>query len=387
MISAVIIAGAGEKAFCAGGDVAALAIANQKDPVAGPDETTRYFQLEYSLDHLVATYTQPYIAYMDGITMGGGVGLSVHAPLRIATERTVFAMPETTIGFFPDVGASFFLPRLDGALGKYLALTSERLDGANSYYAGVATHFVHSSTLGALTARLAELPFKDYESLEQRLRHLDAAIAEFDSGLPEDQPMKLIGEVRAALDWCFGQPTLNGIIAALQKEKREGTEATKAWASRTLDTMVQRSPTSVQVAARQMELAKRWSIRQTFQRESGMARAFMKHPDFTEGVLARLVEKRAPKWNPRSLDLVPEKEVEQFFLDEGTDLPLLSNRDYTEYPHSQYEWLGLPSEREVDAYVRQANKLSQVIEHFMETRPGKSGVREKVEEILDRKME
>lgn len=125
----IVIKGAG-RAFCAGGDVAALAEANQKGE-QGQQESKDYFALEYKLDHLIATYPKPYVAFIDGITMGGGVGLSVHAPIRIATEKTVFAMPETTIGFFPDVGASFFLPSMDGEIGTYLALTSEQLKGVN----------------------------------------------------------------------------------------------------------------------------------------------------------------------------------------------------------------------------------------------------------------
>lgn len=130
LANAIIIKGAG-RAFCAGGDVAALAEWNKEGP-QGQNRSSDYFALEYKLDHLIATYSKPYIAFMDGITMGGGVGLSVHAPIRIATEKTVFAMPETTIGFFPDVGASFFLPRMDGQLGTYLALTSEQLKGVNA---------------------------------------------------------------------------------------------------------------------------------------------------------------------------------------------------------------------------------------------------------------
>lgn len=148
MANVIIIKGAGQrdgggkfndskktlpKAFCAGGDVAALAIYNQQGP-DGQQKSKDYFGLEYKLDHLIATYTKPYIAFMDGITMGGGVGLSVHAPFRIATERTVFAMPETAIGFFPDVGATFFLPRLDGMVGTYLALTGEKLKGVQAMY-------------------------------------------------------------------------------------------------------------------------------------------------------------------------------------------------------------------------------------------------------------
>lgn len=129
LANVIIIKGNG-RAFCAGGDVAALAELNQQG-TEGQQQSSDYFGLEYKLDHLIATYSKPYVAFMDGITMGGGVGLSVHAPFRIATENTVFAMPETTIGFFPDVGASFFLPRMDGQMGTYLALTSEQLKGVD----------------------------------------------------------------------------------------------------------------------------------------------------------------------------------------------------------------------------------------------------------------
>ena len=389
MISAVIIAGAGEKAFCAGGDVAALALHNQKGG-NGPDESARYFALEYTLDHLVATYRQPYIAYMDGITMGGGVGLSAHAPLRVATERTVFAMPETTIGFFPDVGASFFLPRLDGRLGAYLALTSERLNGASAYYAGVATHFVHSSSLGDLTTRLSELVFKDDEPREARLRHLDAAIAEFDSGLPEDQPMSFVGgKIRAAIDRCFAPETLDGILSALREEQASSDAETAAWAKKTLDALAQRSPTSLHVTVKQLAIAARyrWGIAQTFRREFGMARHCMTQPDFTEGVLARLVEKRQPKWSPAEPEAVRAQDVDDFFMDEGEDLPLVSRGDYAEYPHSGYAWLGLPSQKEVETVVKGGEMEigDQVVQHFVKERPGKPGVQEKVEEILERK--
>ena len=136
MASIIVIKGAGPNAFCAGGDVRVLAKQNRtkegNPSKEGIRKSTEYFALEYTLDHLIATYSKPYVAFMDGATMGGGVGLSMHAPFRIATERTVFAMPETKIGFFPDVGASFFLPRMDGELGMYLALTSEVLNGVDT---------------------------------------------------------------------------------------------------------------------------------------------------------------------------------------------------------------------------------------------------------------
>ena len=129
MANVIVMRGAG-RALCAGGDVAQLAEWN-KDGPEGQEKSKNYFALEYNLDHLIATLKKPYVSYMDGITMGGGVGLSVHAPFRIATENTVFAMPETTIGFFPEVGGTFFLPRMDGELGAYLALTSEQVRGVD----------------------------------------------------------------------------------------------------------------------------------------------------------------------------------------------------------------------------------------------------------------
>jgi 3-hydroxyisobutyryl-CoA hydrolase len=129
MANVIVMRGAG-RALCAGGDVAQLAEWNKEGP-EGQERSKNYFALEYNLDHLIATLKKPYISYMDGITMGGGVGLSVHAPFRIATENTLFAMPETTIGFFPEVGGTFFLPRMDGELGTYLALTSEQVRGVD----------------------------------------------------------------------------------------------------------------------------------------------------------------------------------------------------------------------------------------------------------------
>lgn len=190
--------------MCAGGDVAALAKQNATEE--GQKKSAEFFALEYKLDHYIATYSKPYVAFMDGITMGGGVGLSVHAPLRVATERTVFAMPETSIGFFPDVGGSFFLSRLDGELGTYLALTSETLKGVHNLYAGIATHYLHSSSLGDVEQRLSELKFKDYDTLEDRIRAIDITLEEFSTGLPQEG-FTLGGETRKLIDKSVIIPT------------------------------------------------------------------------------------------------------------------------------------------------------------------------------------
>ena len=390
MANILIISGAGPKAFCAGGDVAALAQQNTSGP-QGQQQSQAYFGLEYQLDHLIATYSKPYIAYMDGITMGGGVGLSVHTPIRIATERTLFAMPETTIGFFPDVGGSFFLPRLEGKIGTYLALTSERLKGVNAFYAGVATHYIDSSTLPSLTARLAELQFKDYEDLRTRLATIDSTIAEFDSGLPHDELMLLAGERRRAIDRCFRSTSIEGILTALEKETNRdpATDPTniRNWATETLETLSQRSPTSLRVALRQMQLGPKWSIAETFEQEHALAGKFMTRPDFTEGVSARLIRKPAttPVWNPPTLDGVSDADVDDMFRptpgEQRLQLINPSRTNYREYPHQ----MGLPRENDIEAFVRQGGKsANQVLKHFLRLKNQRVGVKEKVGEVLER---
>lgn len=393
LASLVIVSGAGPKAFCAGGDVAALAKQNRSDGPAGREKSTAYFALEYHLDHLIATYQKPYVAYMDGITMGGGVGLSVHAPIRIATERTVFAMPETTIGFFPDVGGSFFLPRLDGFLGRYLALTSEQIRGVNAFYTGVASHYIDSSSLPNLTARLGEIEFKDYESMEDRLRTIDATIEEFHSGLPHDERPVFVGHLREAIDRCFSPDTMEGIISALETERAkprtQSSEAVHAWTSRTLDQLASRSPTSLKATLKQLILGSQWDITSAFEREYSLAAAFMAHLDFEEGVTARLINKPAttPQWNPSALSQVNGKEVERMFLYDKTKKLNLDDRyGYRSYPYR--DLLGLPSEESIESRVKPGGMTKvQLLAQVMRERQGRDGVRQKVEEVLQRKCE
>ncbi|KAK5119112.1 hypothetical protein LTR62_000323 [Meristemomyces frigidus] len=397
LANVVVIKGEG-RAFCAGGDVAALALQNKKGR-EGQQESKDYFALEYKLDHLIATYTKPYVAFIDGITMGGGVGLSLHAPFRIATENTVFAMPETTIGFFPDVGASFFLPRMDGQVGMYCALTSEQLKGVDVFWAGIATHYLHSSSLPDLEARLAELQFKDYDNMAHRLKIIDSTIEEFATGLPHDRPASgsaVGGNTRAAIDYVFQQQnTVENVMSALRglvvNEPKDPNDAKapqeiEDWAARTEKTILQRSPTSVKVTMRQLREGASWSIAETFRKESVIADRFMEHPDFVEGVSALLINKpkTTPNWSPPSLDEVSKDTVAQFF-DPQPELQLLSEGNYTDYPHT---FIGLPREREVAEFVNAAKSgmgREEVVKHFVSVRNGKQGVREKVEEILMRK--
>lgn len=369
----------------------------------GDPGIANYFGSEYRLDHLIATYRKPYIAYMDGITMGGGVGLCVHAPFRIATDRTRFAMPETSIGFFPDVGASFFLPRLEGSIGTYLGLTSKQLSGVDTYYTGLATHYIHHTTLPSLTARLGELEFKDYESLSRRLSLINDTIEEFSSSLPHGQPMGIAGEKREAIDRCFSHDSMEGIIEALEAEKQG---ALKSWAETTLGQLFERSPTSLKVTLRQMIVGKRWNISEAFQREFHLATRVLAHPDFVAGVSARLLTKppTKPQWNPSSLEAVPASDVDDFFLVQGQErLPLIGDdARWTEYPTS----FGLPVENDVKAAVKDVHddmskkKKQQPQQHqqhskntdiarvqavFRKRYGGKVGVAEKVKDVLERK--
>jgi 3-hydroxyisobutyryl-CoA hydrolase len=383
MAGVVIMKGNG-RAFCAGGDVAELAKWNQEGP-EGQQRSSDYFGLEYKLDHLIATYTKPYVAFMDGITMGGGVGLSIHAPFRIATENTLFAMPETTIGFFPDVGASFFLPRMEGALGTYLALTSEQLKGVDAFYHGVATHYIHSSTLQQLESRLAELQFPDYMPLNERFKIINATIEEFSTGLPSPTP-HIAGALRKTIDSVFhaDQPDIAAIMTSLQTVAKSSTtpKDIQTWAKKTIETIQTRSPISVSVTLQQMRIGRQWSIAQTFQKEYDIASTFMSHPDFVEGVTARLINrtKKRPKWSPNNLDAVLKRDVDAFFASQDTKLPLISQVDYREYPHA---WIGLPREEEI---LREAGgKTHQdVVEVLLERYEGKQGVREKIAEVLAR---
>ncbi|KAA6408410.1 MAG: 3-hydroxyisobutyryl- hydrolase [Lasallia pustulata] len=353
LANVIIMAGTGPKAFCAGGDVAALAQLISKEGARGIQKSKDYFALEYRLDHLNATYSKPYIAYMDGITMGGGCGLSMHAPLRIATERTLFAMPETSIGFFPDVGASFFLPRLDGHTGTYLALTSSRLHGVNAFYAGIATHYIDSSSLGALTARLAELP---------------ALFA---------------GPLRQAIDRCFHHHALEDILAALRREE-QSAGATAAWAAQTRRALAERSPTSLKVALRAMRVAARWSIAETFQREWALAGKMVEHPDFVEGWRRAGGEAGAgADVDAGSVEEVGVEEVDRFFrVEGGRKLELLEGgMDYSEYP---FAGLGLPAEGRWRGWLGRGEGEGGGGGGFVRARRGKVGVREKVEEVLGR---
>lgn len=288
-VAAVFVTGAGEKAFCAGGDIRAL-YDSGKTP--GDSLTRDFYRVEYQLDRLIKRYPKPYIAAIDGVVMGGGVGVSVHGSHRVATERTLFAMPETGIGLFPDVGGSYFLPRLPGRTGLYLALTGARLRAADCHYAGIATHHVPAARLEELEAALAE-------SREAA----DTTIAGFHTP-PGPAPL---AEQRAEIDRLFAGESIKAIMEALAAE---GTE----WAASVHATMATKAPLSQKATFRQLARGAKLAFEDCMVMEYRMSQAAMAAPDFYEGVRAAVLDKDGkPVWSPATLKDATEAMVDAWF--------------------------------------------------------------------------
>jgi enoyl-CoA hydratase/carnithine racemase len=277
-VHAVVVEAAGGRAFCAGGDIRTIrahALAGECDAIEA------FFSEEYALNLMIDEYPKPYVALIDGICMGGGIGISVHGQMRVATEAATFAMPETAIAMLPDVGASFILPRLPGALGIFLGLTGTRMVGADAVHAGIATHFVRKAELSALSRVLP----KDGV----------ASVAVHAGTLP---PFSLAPH-RAAVDRCFGAGSVAEIIARLEAE---GT----GWARETLATLRTMSPSSVLWSFEVMRRGAQLSLADCLRMELKLTRYVTAHPDFAEGVRAMVVDKdRKPKWQPARIEDVP----------------------------------------------------------------------------------
>ncbi|ORZ19549.1 ClpP/crotonase-like domain-containing protein [Absidia repens] len=366
-------------AFCAGGDVKAVVDYASEGK---HEKAAEFFKEEYQLDHMISTLETPYVSIMDGVTMGGGVGLSVHAPFRIATENTLFAMPETKIGFFPDVGGSFFLSRLDGHLGVYLGLTGKRLKAADVLYAGVATHYVPSSRLPALEARLAELDNVSHDVV-------NGVIEEFSGELDQEAGFSLGGDVRAAIDRCFKYDNLKDIVEAVKKEE----QANPAWAQETLKYLTSMSPTSLKVSLQQIRSGATLTIAQCFKMEFHLLQKFLAGHDFKEGVYKTLVHRgQKSEWQPATLDDVDDLKIKADYFNAPSDLTLdmLTTKDFKQYPHRKYM---LPTEDDIKNVVtgeaadvgNYALTRDEVVDYLVRERNGKQGVKQKVNEVLARK--
>ncbi|KAI8621029.1 ClpP/crotonase-like domain-containing protein [Chytriomyces sp. MP71] len=362
--SSILLSAVEGKAFCAGGDIKALTQAKTGKPedVAA---AVGFMQNEYELNHLIGTVKTPLVALLNGIAMGGGIGLSVHAPFRIATENTVFAMPETGIGLFPDVGGSFFLPRLDGELGTFLGLTGHRLKGDDVFMAGIATHFVPADRLPQLIERLSGLDSPD-------LAIMNAAIDEFVADAPTVQDWQTwsLGIHLPAINRCFRGDTLEQIVAALE------AEATP-WAKMTLDKLKDMSPMSLKLTLEQLRRGRQQDFANCFRMEYRMVQETLQSRDFTEGVTAKLLEKRVPVWEHswEEMSALTQDQIEERFFAKRDMLPeslrLIAPRlefhnslTYFEYPHRTLS--GLPTDRDV-AHVLQevGGKKDKALELFV----------------------
>ena len=286
-IHAVVIEGAGERAFCAGGDVRSI----RENAISGRHaEVERFFIAEYGLNQAIASYPKPYIALIGGICMGGGVGLSVHGSARVVTEAATLAMPETGIGLFPDIGATHVLPRLRGAFGMWMGLTGAAVSGADAAYLGLATHFTTGERLATLGDGLAE--------------HGVAALAS--AALPAP-PSPLIAHADAVAR-CFGADSVDGILARLQQE---GTD----WSRETAATLRGRSPSALLWTFEIIRAGAGRTLPQCLAAEFAlMTRHATRHPDFAEGVRALVVDKdRAPRWSPSRIEDVRPEDVKAAF--------------------------------------------------------------------------
>jgi len=303
-IRAVLLQGAGEKAFCAGGDVRALYDSYQGGGTLHGD----FFASEYPLDYQLHRYPKPYIALMNGIVMGGGMGVAQGSRLRIVGDRTRMAMPEVGIGFFPDVGGSYFLSRLTGALGLYLALTGTQIRAADCIYAGLADHYLPPAALQNLQSELDALHWSargsdaDRRDLERLLERL--------AGDPGEAPLK---KLRPAIDQHFAAASIIGLLASLERESRPEYAQ---WAIGTRNLLLARSPTMLSVTLRQMHLGRSMSLADCLRMELGMVRQCFVQGDFMEGVRAVIVDKdNAPRWRPPRIEEVSAASVDAMFRD------------------------------------------------------------------------
>lgn len=292
-VRCVVITGAGERAFCAGGDIRQ---AHALGTTGRAAEARTFFLAEYALNALIARYPKPYVALLDGIVMGGGVGVSVHGSHRVAGARTALAMPETGIGFFPDVGATYALPRLPGRSGTYLALTGERIAQGDVLALGLATHAADAADFAAIVGALAE-----GEAVDAVLaRHAPRT-------LPEPGP---VSKARAEIDACFGADDVPGVLARLDAAADGGS----AFCAQAAATMRTRSPTSLAIAHAQMQRGGALTFPEAMLTEYRIVCRVLDGHDFYEGVRAVLIDRdNRPAWSPATLDAVTPAAVARYF--------------------------------------------------------------------------
>lgn len=298
-VHAVVLRGAGEKAFCAGGDIRSLYDSFKRGDTLHED----FFVEEYALDLAIHHYRKPVLALMDGFVLGGGMGLVQGADLRVVTERSRLAMPEVAIGYFPDVGGSYFLPRIPGELGIYLGVTGVQIRAADALYCGLADWYLDSARLADLNQKLDSLQWH-----ESPLKDLQGVLAKLAVQRLPDPPLAAL---RPAIDHFFGLPDIPSIVEQLQ----EVTVAdSHEWALNTVHLMQTRSPLAMAVTLEMLRRGRRLPLEQCFALELHLDRQWFKRGDLIEGVRALIIDKdKNPRWNPPTLHGLDKSHVDSFF--------------------------------------------------------------------------
>jgi len=299
-VALICISGAGTKGLCAGGDMRAFYDLRHSNVEA---HARRFFPTEYRMDLMIHQYPKPILVYMDGIVMGGGVGLSVGASERLLTEKTKWAMPEMNIGFFPDVGASYFLNQMPGYIGRYLALTGEIIQPADVLYTGAANRYMESRHWEDL---INEIQKRDW-SLDKAKEQISDVLDTFCSTPVHSSSL---AELQSKIDQHFVEETVEEIMASLGSAADSGDD----WAAKTRATIQAKSPISLKVTLRQLQKGKNQSLPSCLDMELALSMNFMQNHDFYEGVRSVLVDKdRNPQWKANVLAKVGEQDVERYF--------------------------------------------------------------------------
>ncbi|MBF8743010.1 enoyl-CoA hydratase/isomerase family protein [Pseudomonas guariconensis] len=298
-VHAVVLRGEGPKGFCAGGDIRSL----HDSFKAGTRLHTDFFVEEYALDLCIHHYRKPVMVLMDGFTLGGGMGLAQGADLRVVTERSRLGMPEVAIGYFPDVGGSYFLSRIPGELGTYLGVSGTQIQAADALYCGLADWYLESDKLAALDAGLDRLAFGDHP-----LKDLQGLLAKLGTQVLDDAPL---AKLRPVIDHFFALPDLPSIIEQLRAVSIGDSHQ---WALATADQLESRSPLAMAVTLEMLRRGRHLSLEACFAMELHLDRQWFEYGDIIEGVRALIIDKdKQPRWNPPTLAGLDRQRVEQFF--------------------------------------------------------------------------
>ncbi|PCH34253.1 3-hydroxyisobutyryl-CoA hydrolase [Wolfiporia cocos MD-104 SS10] len=384
-IQNVIVAAGAGNAFCSGGDIEQITIYGSH-PETVPN-AVNFIYMQYQLDSILSAQPKPYVAVMDGVVMGGGVGLAANANFRIATERTIFAMPETRIGYFPDIGASYFLSRADGEIGTFLALTAESLRERAVFEHGFATHFILPENIPHTLQHIAPLNNPTCEQIDTILR-------EHEAKSPRCLTSPLIGPIRVALDSAFKHSSVEDIVEELTCRANDSTDpVVSEWAKRTLSALSLRSPTSLKVALQVLRKGRSLPLLEAMQMELNVATAYCHGagPDIFIGVRATLSGKKGrPKWGPSAVEGVADS---KYSLEKG-NVPRVEVPEYlADAVPADRTRFALPTENEIRQMIQDhstgddisAPTLEEVVAKLIELKNGKEGVIDKVLEVVSRK--